>query len=151
MPTDTPPETQSPAASGCQGRTRKGGACPNAASEGRVFCVLHDPDRIEERSKLLAERGRNGARKRAERKRQTAETVALQTVADMRGALERALAAVEASGADPIARANAVSRVVAAALNLHRTGELEAEVAELRRLVCERFPELAPQIRGATA
>jgi hypothetical protein len=44
-----------------------------------------------------------------------------------------------------------VSRVVTAALNLHRTGELEAEVAELRRMVCERFPELAPQIRGATA
>jgi hypothetical protein len=126
----------------CQGTTKKGAPCPNPAAEGRPYCLSHDPERGEERRARMATLGKSGARKKKQRKVEAAgEAVPLETAADIRAALSRSLAKVEASGADPIAQANATARLCSAALALLRTAELEAQVAELRALVMERFPD----------
>jgi hypothetical protein len=98
----------------------------------------------------MAERGRSGQAKRTKRQRdaraEVAAVVRLETAADCRAALERALAALEVSGADPVARANATARVVAAAVAVIKTVDLESEVAALRQLVIERIPEAADRL-----
>jgi hypothetical protein len=144
-PADAPPGLRPLAVGGrCEAATKRGGACPNAAPDGRRFCWLHDPERVAERREVLSERGRAGQRKRSERERArragVAERVALDSAASIRGALERALAAVEASDTDAIAKANATARIAATAITVLRTCDIESRLEELRRLVLERVP-----------
>ena len=103
---------------------------------------MHDPERTEERRVACSERGKAGQAKRAARNRaaraELVTAVALDTSSAIRGALERALANVEASGADPVAKANVSARVCSVALDIIRTVGMERELADLRRLIEER-------------
>jgi hypothetical protein len=141
---ESPSEPVSPASSGrCQAPTKKGQPCPNPAAEGRPYCLPHDPDRAEERRARMAELGKSGAKKKRERQAKAAISGnPLATTEDIRAALERALAAVERSGADPLAKADKIARLCGVALGLRRTVEIEAELEALRRLFEERIGPL---------
>ncbi len=108
-----------------------------------MYCLLHDPDRAEERRAMLSEHGRAGQAKRTKRtaaiRAKLAAAVALDTSAAIRAALEHSLAEVQASDAGAIEKANATARLCTVALSVLRNVDLENEVAELRRLVEERL------------
>jgi hypothetical protein len=61
-------------------------------------------------------------------------------VKDIRGALERALGAVEQSGGEACTRAGVVARLAGVALEALKVGEIENEVRELRALVAQVLP-----------
>ncbi len=119
----------------CQGRTKAGKACPWRSEPGELFCTHHHPQREEERRAAYAQRGRAGARKKAQNRVVAAAHAALSSATAIREALERALAQVESSGGDATSKAHAVARICSVALDSLRTLELERQVEELRALV----------------
>lgn len=129
----------------CQATTKAGRPCTMSPGRGSVYCLMHDPERAEERRAELARRGRSGQAKRAARERRIREeviaAVALSTAAEIRAALERALGSVEADReSGSVARAGAIARLCSVALDVIRGLDLEAQVAELRELVIEHVP-----------
>ena len=64
----------------------------------------------------------------------------LGTVANIRGALERALGAVEQSGGEACTRAGVVARLASVALEVVKVADIEREVAELRELARQALP-----------
>jgi hypothetical protein len=113
------------------------------------LCIGHaaasgdEAARAEQRAR--GQRGRARLDARASGRRRS--TGSLRTTDDLLGALERALREVERSAGDRVARAKAVTAIVAEARATLKASELERENAELKRLLLERHPELRKHLR----
>jgi len=119
----------------CRGTTRQGAPCPRRALEGRASCRHHDPERMA----VLARQGGHAkaAKERAAREA-LAAAVAVATVADLRALLLVAARTAVAEG--DVAN---MLRAVSVGVELVKSADLEAQVAELRELV-ERHVRRGP-------
>jgi len=123
--------------------------CRFMAVDGEPYHLSHDPrpEKREERSRALAERGRAGQQKQMERSaaRRRAK-VPLSTAAEIREFLEKLAALAEGSGADVVARVKAGVQAAQAAAALLKD-ELEKQAKEIAELL-ERYPQLAKRLEG---
>lgn len=138
LPVETLPEAV-PSAHGarCEGETKRGGPCPNAADGDGPFCLLHDPARVEERRQAMSARGKAG---RAKQQKRTAmvnarlmASVALGSSTMILAALEHALAEVQTSGAEAIEKANATARLCTVAMTVLRQVDIEKDATEQQK------------------
>jgi hypothetical protein len=136
----------------CAGTFGNGKACFHPAAEGRPYCLLHDPERVEELRAEMARRGRNGREKAAAAmeayRSARRETCSLRTTDDLLSELERALLAVESSKGDVIERETARIKIIAEARATLKAAEFETENRELKRLLIELKPELRGKLKA---
>jgi hypothetical protein len=123
----------------CPGTTRRGTPCPRTPGPSG-YCPQHDPAEASVRGK--AGRSAQSQAHRAERE-QRAAALAVDTHPALR---ELLLAARMAYVAEDT---SALVRVVSVGVDLIRTVDLEAEVAELKALVVERLPAAGRRLGAA--
>jgi hypothetical protein len=120
----------------CTATTKKGAPCPHYTLVGKDVCCAHDRD-------MQVAAGKRGALAKLAAESERAHIVALASAEQMRVALERALARVEASRADEVRKGNAVARLVTAAISVKSHLDLEQQVRDLCARVEKRFPARA--------
>lgn len=119
----------------CEGHTKSKKVCSLKAEGQSFFCLLHDPNRAEERAQKQSERGKAGNQKKAENKAARFKEIRLSTTKQIQEALTESLNAVRSSSADVIAKANAVARLSSVALSIISTRDIEDQVDELRETI----------------
>lgn len=138
----------------CTAITKRGRRCVWKADATSGLCLNHDPARAEVRGRLAATRGRAGkaAQLRAVEAARAAgrrQSCRLRSTDDLLTELERAVLMLDGSGGDAATRAKAIAAVVAEARAVLKVGDLEAENAELKKLLVERHPELRKHLKVA--
>jgi hypothetical protein len=125
-------------------------SCNFTADESGYY-LLHDPNRQDERARILTERAIAGGKAHgANRKAAAADEAAsvdLRTIEGRRDAINRAARRVFDAGVDPAKLAAAIATLIKAALETDRVAVLEDENKELRAII-ESHPELKRKLRA---
>lgn len=119
----------------CQSKTKQGKPCARQALDGKELCGIHDPETL--RARASAGGKARSTRYAAARTELTATP--LETVADIKVLIAKAICLVESSKAENCTRARVLLAAAQAALSAIETGTLEQELRELRALVEERL------------
>jgi hypothetical protein len=110
----------------CAGITQKGDRCTGTAEGSSAYCLMHDPDRAEERRALSAKGGRAKAEWRSNGEITEIKKAILELVDHvLSGEQDKSRAAVAGQ------LYNAVLRAVEIERKIHETEELEARLARL--------------------
>ena len=120
--------------------------CRFGAAPGEPYMLGHDPrpEKREQRREAASRAGKLGGR---------ASEAAKLTSCDLRSTdgqltqLEGALLRVANCGADAVAKAGAICKLISEARSVMKDAVLEVENAELRALIAGKHPHLAKQLR----